>query len=348
MNKLKIKFNEKYSHCTKLSKAHYELFLVFYKLNNDIRSPEIVQFICERYDISINRGWVNQKLAQCGCTRPRGRPTKEYEVKRLEYKVKLTKTADKIEQIGIPFLIDLMDSIGITDIFLEVLLELTVKYTSNFPKDRLALQRFIHTLYQIVLDPRVSNFEEAIRSEMPHKKMDIERSRQLIKACEKLGKLECKLSNGFMDFWIEKLALHDKVLSHFVDGHGAPYYTGQTFITGRMSVTQKIMPGTHYVIHTTEGGFILNICTQEADAHLNYGLHDECEILYKKLTGLVDLVVVDRECNGKEISQFIKENYGISILTGLRSNQYKTLSDFDYKWIQEGKLAYGKWHNLKK
>jgi hypothetical protein len=129
----------------------------------------------------------------------------------------------------------------------------------------------------------------------------------------------------------------------FIDGHGNPYHTKKYAVSGRMSVTEKIMPGTHHVVANTQNGFLLFLYPEPANTHLNDGLENVVKILIEEFGDKIRLVVVDRECNGADYNMRIKDQYGVSILTGLRSNQYSSLDDFEYKWVEKHKLAVGMW-----
>jgi hypothetical protein len=350
INNLKLPFNLKDSQCPKLSQYHYALFFILHKMNPEIRSIDILVFLSKLSDISVHPSWINKKLKQMGCDRPIGRPSNEYIANRSYYFQKMDEMTFKIEQLGIPFIITLMDSLGLTDLFVDTIKDLLENNSASLPKNIDALSRFIHTLTQIILDPRVHNFEEGMRSEMPYKEMNIERCRQLIKECEEINNFIPSLVESFLDYWIEKLGLKEKGMKIiiYIDGHGSHYYTKESFVCGRMSITGDIAPGTHHVITTTDEGYILILYPESVNTHLNEGLLLSCIHLKKRLGDLVELIVVDRECNGNEFNNKIKKEYAVETLTGLRSNQYQDINDFDYEWLIEEILAKGHWKDKKK
>ena len=241
---LSIPFNPKYSHCTKLNHNHYLLFLLFYQLNTEIRSSEIRLFLFEQYRITIEKSWINQKLSQAKCKRPLGRPNKQYVLNRKSHFSQLEKVAQTIEQIGIPFIISLMDAFGFTQCMVDVL-ALCIEKTKNplLSLNQKSLQAFIHTLSQLILDQRVSNFEEALRSQMYHSEMSMTHVRKLVKSCESLYNVNGYLYHGFFDYWVGKLKeLGVEKHQIYIDGHGVPYYTKDASVCGRMSITGKITP----------------------------------------------------------------------------------------------------------
>jgi hypothetical protein len=347
---LQLPFNSKYSHCPKLGQYHYALFFILHKMNPEIRSIDILAFLIKLSGISVHPSWINKKLKQMGCERPIGRPSNEYIAKRFYYFHKMDGMTFRIEQLGIPFIITLMDSLGLTDLFVDTIKDLLEDNSAFLPKNTDALSRFIHTLTQIILDQRIDNFEEGMRSEMPYKEMNIERCRQLIKECEKLNNLIPFLVESFLEYWIEKLGLVEKGMKIIIytDGHGSHYYTKESFVCGRMSITGDIAPGTHHVITTTDEGFILILYPESVNTHLNEGFLLSCIHLKKRLGDLVELIVVDRECNGNDFNSNVKKEYAIDTLTGLRSNQYNDINDFQYEWIIEEILAKGHWKDEKK
>ena len=344
-----IPFNPKYSHPTKLSQTHYLLFIIFYELNPDIRSTEILTFLSIQYGITIEKSWVNQKLAQSGCQRPIGRPNKEYTKKKNHYITCLENTSEYVDAIGIHFLIAAIDALGFTNCIIEALLScIKQSKTSKMPSNANSLRSFLHNLMQLILDRRISNFEEAIRCEMPLN-LSMEHTRKLTKATEYLYNIDGALYHSFFDFWTNKLkSLNISQYQIYIDGHGSPLYTKDSAVCGRMSITGEIKPGTHHVICTDQHGFILCLYPESVDKHLNHGLEWVCVGLTTRLGDAVEIVVVDRECCGAEINQFVKEYCNINILTGLRKNQYNGWNDFDYNWLIENELAVGKWSDKAK
>ncbi len=307
---LQLPFNPKYSYCPKLGQYYYALFFILYKMNPEIRSIDILVFLTKISGKSVHPSWINKKLKQMGCERPIGRPSNEYIAKRCSHFQKMDEMTFRIEQIGIPFVISLMDSLGLTNLFVDVIKNLLEDNSASLPKNSDALSRFIHTLTQIILDQRIHNFEEGMRSEMPHKEMNIERCRQLIKECEEINNLIPILVESFLDYWIEKLGLVEEGIKIviYVDGHGSPYYTKESFVCGRMSITGDIAPGTHHVITTTDEGYILILYPESVNTHLNEGFLLSCIHLKNRLGDLVELIVVDRECNGNEFNSTLNDH----------------------------------------
>jgi len=142
-----IPFNPKYNHPTKLSQIHYLLFIIFYELNPDIRSTEILTFLSIQYGITIEKSWVNQKLAKAGCQRPIGRPNKEYTKKKNYYINCLDNTSEYVDAIGIHFLIAAIDALGFTNCIIEALLScIKQSKTSKMPSNANSLRSFLHNL----------------------------------------------------------------------------------------------------------------------------------------------------------------------------------------------------------
>ncbi len=238
-----------------------------------------------------------------------------------------------------------MDGIGFTDMLASKLIAYSEDSKNGLPKTKDCWYSLIHTQVQVILDPRVNNFEEAKRSTMFHKEMSISRVGSLTKKLESLDDYILRLNKDFMIFWSKKIGLFEtdyRLIIH-LDGHGVPYFTKEYFLCGRMSVTEKIAPGTHYVIANVESGFILCLFPQQANTHLNDGVYEVSSWLNERLEDKLVLIVVDRECNGNGFNLILKNEFGFSVLTGLRSNQYSTIDDFDYTWLEKDKLAYGKW-----
>ena len=340
----------KYSHPIKLSQAYYHMMFHWLVANPQLRSGDILE-VLSRSGISISKRWVNMKLKQFNPKRPLGRPPKSYYVNRLVAIEKIVDDFQRLDQIGIPLLMDVMDGLGLTSMFTDVLQKATLgTNTSDFPSNKQALDHLIHTLSPIILDPRVHNFEEARRSEMPYAELDVERARRLTKELEKMEDLISLLITSFLDFWVKLLGLDksDKKLILFIDGHGNPYYTKKEAVSGRISVTEKIMPGTHHTIVNDENGFVLMIFPEAINQHLNHGLLKAVSQIKEQLGDRIELVVVDRECNGAEFNQKLNQEYGVKVLTGLRSNQYKSIEDFEYEWLSPNILAKGHWKDQKK
>ncbi len=341
-----IPYNEKYSHCWKLSKEHYVLMCVLIRLEPEIRSPDIVYLFKQQYGIEVECRWINKKLSQTGMKRLRGRPNKNYKRKRTEILEKLRPKLEKLEQIGIHFFIEIMDSMGMTDVFLDCLLKVQSQNDFNPILSRRpdSFVRLLHTLYGMTLDPRIHNFEEGIRSQLSYQEMNLERARQLTKQLEDQTGLTEQLSEDFLEYWNDKLGLSEKGNKIYIDGHGAPYYTNDYSVTGRMSVTEKIMAGTHYVICTSEEGYVLSLVPKAANEHLNKGLMEAIGLLQKVLgTDKKWQIIVDRECNGAEFGLRLTENTGTNLLTMLNKNQYKDLEDFQIHWVEKGKYGIGEW-----
>ena len=340
-----------YSHFTKLSQPIFEIFIRLYESKPEIRSSEILVFLQFIHRIKISKSWVNQILSKAGCKRPLGRPPKSYTQAGETLILKSTETFHSVESIGIPFLITIMEALGLLDVFINTMIEnLSVFPNKNIPKSPDSLGKWLRTIMGMVLDQRIHNFEEAKRSEMPHKELNLERCRQILKALELQSGLTDQLVDFFLNFIVNLLGLEKKKtkLTIFIDGHGNPYYTKQTFVSGRMSVTEKIAPGTHTLIVNCDGGYLLFVQPQAVNTHLNDGLLQSCARLKQRLGDRIEIIVVDRECNGTEINQFVKEEFGYSILTGLRANQYNGLDDFNYEWVTKDKFAIGQWKDKEK
>jgi hypothetical protein len=61
----------------------------------------------------------------------------------------------------------------------------------------------------------------------------------------------------------------------------------------------------------------------------------------------IKLLIMDREGSGQELNSQLKKEVGISTLTPIKSNQYKSLDDFDCEQIGDD-LYVGKWHDKEK
>ena len=348
---MNVAFNEQYSHCTKLNQQFYCLFVALHSIEPDIRSTDILMLLTTRHRITVTASWINQKLKQCNRTRKRGRPTKEYTQKRTALINRLEEQLERVEQIGIPFLLTLMDALGLTDVFLSSFQHcITETISTALPKSKDALTRLIHTLAVLTLDPRNHNFEEACRTHQNHSPLSMLYTARLLKATEGVPSILSILKDRYVDFWSKQLGLDNPnaEVVLYIDGHGYPYYTKERFLVGRMSVTEKIAPGTHTAIVTTDAGFVLNVLTQNPNTHLNEGIKSIATDLATRIQARIQMVVVDRECNGVEMMQTMMEKYDLPILTALRNNQYKSMDDFDYTWVEEGKMALADWKDEEK
>ena len=349
--KINVAFNPKYSHCTKLNQGLYLLFVILHQNEPELRSTDILFFLAKRFGITVTASWVNQKLKQCHQTRKRGRPTKEYTQKRMDLHNRLEELVEQVEQIGIPFLISIMDAIGLTDVFVSSLQScIAEKPKTALPKSKDALTRFVHSLAGLTLDPRTHNFEEAFRTKQTFTPLSMPYTARMIKAVEGLPTILSVLENRYVDFWSQQIGLDnpDEAVVLYIDGHGYPYYTKKTFLTGRMSVTEKIAPGTHEAVVTTDTGFVLNVLTQNPNTHLNEGIKHLAINTASRIQARIQVVVVDRECNGADLMQTIRQEYGLPILSALRCNQYKKIEDFDYVWVEDQTMALADWADEEK
>lgn len=135
----------------------------------------------------------------------------------------------------------------------------------------------------------------------------------------------------------------------YIDGHMTAFWSSQPMHKGKITMLGRIMSGSNALVaHDNQGqaiyveyhppdirmpGIILKYCQRVAD-----------------VTG-IDMFVIDREVNSLDVALEFEKNR-LGLLSMLNNNQYKDLSDWDYKYagtLKDGSKVYqGHWQDEKK
>ena len=336
-------------HFRKLNQALIDIIYQIVEANLLIRSITIHKVFFSFLNIEITLSWINQIIKKRNYIRPQGRPGNDYYIKEeqeylISTRIILIKNYDKL---GIPLMHDLMDHFKLSNLFVNMLSKIKVEINNKrFGCKQQTFADFIKTITTISLDPSVSNFEEAINSDISHCPMSVKRTRDLVKYIEQSNNL-AKCNIAFRDYWINFLRLEDIKIIIYYDGHSKPYYSKETHVTGLISNSQKILPGTKYLVVTCTNGYVLELRVIQIDTPYGETVYKTTKQLVIDHPGITKLIIMDREGSGKKLNKKILNDLKVPTLTPLKTNMYKDLNDFGYKKIGPN-LYQGKWRDNEK
>lgn len=341
---MKQYYNHKYTRFYKLSQDIIQLIFTMAQTVPEIRSCDILSII-RLYGIEITISWINQIRYREGFSAPKGRITKDYQGKRTLHILKCNLVIiQSCSNIGIPILQSLFKHFRLLDMFAQDIHAAQELSNTNLTNTN-SIHKMINTLIAMVLNPACENSHEAEKLNIPHTQMSLSQTQAHLKQFEGLTNLPVELESSFLNFWINllKIITGKKKPIIYIDGHSKPYYTAQPSVCGKMSVLERIMPGTKYLLSTIEKGFVISIRTVRVDLPFT----EEVLLLSDKLKLLLgdrlELFVIDREGCGLEFNKKLEEK-GIGILTFLRCNQYQGLEDFDCEEVDTN-LYVGVWRD---
>ena len=347
------KINQNYQRFSKLSQELFFFICLVAKKESEIRSVTIIKFLGSMLKIEVTMSWINQIIRREEIKRPQGRPSKQYIMKeKNEYFLKIEVIyQETIDKMGILLIQDIMKYYKLNDLFVDLLKKAQKEIDTNrFKQKTEKLENFIDTMTAISLDPSVNNFEEAINADISHCPMSCAQARDLVKNLEKSKMIINQTMESFVDYWIKFIETNENKEIQFIiyiDGHIKPYFSKETHVCGKISASEKVMPGTKYVIATCSNGYVLDIRNIEVDMPYGEKVIEMIKYLSIKLENRIKLVIMDREGCGKELNNKIDSDFKIKTLTPLRSNQYKSLEDFTCEKIGDN-LYKGNWKDSKK
>jgi hypothetical protein len=350
MKQLKLfKMQSNYQRFTKLCQEYFLLIVLLALLHREIRAKTILKYLDAKYQTKITKSWINQIIRREEIKRPLGRPKNSYYEKEPYYLDCIDVLHKRIRNFGISLMQDIMHYLGIEDMFIDLLPEVNKEFIQKEQRPfwKNTYSEMIQTLTAISLYPGVNNFEEACNANIPHMPMMAQTARNHIKRLEACHNLPELLSRMHRELWAKFLNLIGEEIIIFIDGHVKTYYTKQTHVCGLISVLQKIMPGTKYVIATTSKGYLLDMLNIQVDTPYGQAVIKMTLEIGWTIGKPIKLVIMDREGSGQELNNHLKNIVGISTLTPLRSNQYKSLEDFECKKI-DNDLYVGNWRDKKK
>ena len=335
-----------YQHFRKLNQALIDVIYQIINQNLAIRSITIQKVLLNFCNIEITLSWINQIIKKKNIKRPQGRPDKNYYLAEKEQYFASVKTViiKNYDKIGIPLMQDLMDHFNLNNLFVSLLEKIKAELNNKrFQCKDGTFTDFIKTMTAVTLDPSVSNFEEAINADISHCPMSIAQTRDLVKYLETSALID-EANIVHRDYWIHFLAIQNNAIMIYYDGHAKPYYSKENHVSGLISNSQKILPGTKYFVVTTNNGYILEIRNIRIDTPYGKTVYETTKELIQDHPDIAKLVIMDREGSGTELNKHIFDDLNVPTLTPLRSNMYKGLDDFGYKQIGPNKYQ-GKWRD---
>lgn len=345
MNKIQTINN--YNKFYKLNQLLITIILKISQAFTEIRSKDILH-VLTIFGTEVTESWINQIRAREGLSAPEGRPTLEYIARRQQYHHDMKEIIIKeVSSIGIPLFQSLLKHYEITQMLVRDIQKAQLESEQKIIGGK-SLENMLESFVAMILNPKAHNFLEAERMNIEYVKMSFSHAQEILKDFEGLDNLPEILDDSFIEYWAKtfKLLEPDKKITVFIDPHIKPYFTKESALCGKISGSQRIMPGTKHLISCIEGGYIISLRNIRVDLPLSEETLKLADKLKSILGDNLQLFIIDREGCGKDFNKKLSD-LGIGVLTFLRSNQYKGREDFNLDKLDDGIYA-GYWMDERK
>ncbi len=331
------------------------------KKNPGITSSAVFQKMQSNNDpLYITERHLNRVRSLWALSRKRGRPkTSELqeinsaEIENSKKKREIIAFEPNLRDVGLHLFHEYLESHNYFGNVLNVLKNAIESYTENNPddgwfplqthKDDTLISRFQALFFAPLMDiGKLTEFD----SKQHCLKEVIGKAYQSPTLTEFLCGLE-RIDAG--NHLLELLIPQEPGTFCYIDGHMIAFWSKESMHKGKITMLGRIMSGSNALVAHDDKGRAIYIEYHPPDIHMSNIILDYCKHIKDSIG--IDLFVIDREVNSLEIALDFDHN-GLGLMSMLNSNQYKSLSDWGYRYIGKqadgSKIYAGQWRDEKK
>lgn len=135
----------------------------------------------------------------------------------------------------------------------------------------------------------------------------------------------------------------------YIDGHMIAFWSKESMHKGKITMLGRIMSGSNALVAHDDKGRAIYIEYHPPDIHMTSVILDYCKHI--RDSAGIELFIIDREVNSLDVALEFDRN-GLGLMSMLGKKQYKSLSDWEYRYIgvqKDGSRIYsGQWLDEKK